>query len=103
MAVTSDRTVGRPKRPSEEWRVSWDFVDDIEIGDTPSTQQVSAIQVDTGSDVSATFLQGAGITGTVIKVQVQGGTDGKDYLVTFQLTTTQGDVFRRTVLVQVRA
>ena len=66
---------------------------------------MTATVVSTGADVTGAFLQSPqriGSTGAILGVQVQGGTDGLDYDVAFQLTTTQGDVFLRVVRVQVR-
>lgn len=101
-----DVHLARPKRPTEEFRVSWDFVNDVADGDSYSAFEVKAFDVLDGSDVSVSLLQGAGrvgVTGAVIGVQIQAGTDGHDYDVRFQLTTTQGDVFQRVVRVAVRA
>jgi len=100
-----DKTLSRPKRPAEEFRLQWDFINDIEQTDTRSAFEVKAFDVVDNSDVSATVLQGAAWVGAgpIIAVQVQAGTDAHDYDVRFQLTTTQGDVFQRVVRVGVRA
>jgi hypothetical protein len=101
-----DRGLARSKRPGEEFRLSWDFVNDVEATDSYSAHAITAVDVASGANVSATFLQNPvriGSSGAVLGVQVQAGTDGKDYDVTFQLTTTQGDVFERVVRVSVRA
>jgi hypothetical protein len=100
-----DVMLSRSKRTSEEFRLQWDFVNDIEATDTRSAFEVKAFDVASGSDVSVTFLQGATWVGTgpVIGVQIQAGTEGHDYDVRFQLTTTQGDIFQRVVRVGVKA
>jgi hypothetical protein len=98
-----DATLPRPKRVNEEFGISWDFVNDMAAADTVATISITAKQVDTGADVTGTFLQGATFSGKVLSVQVQGGTAGKDYDVTFRNNTTGGDVFERVVRVQVRA
>jgi hypothetical protein len=100
--MATDGAVSRRKKTNEEFRISWDFVNDLEAGDSIATQAVTARDSD-GVDVTGTFLQSPAIQGTKIVVQVQGGVSGKDYTVAFKATTTQGDVFDRTVLVQVRA
>jgi hypothetical protein len=99
--MAADATLSRAKRPIEEFRVSWDFANDLESGDSVTGQLVTAVDSD-GTNVSASFLQSPAISGAKIVVQIQGGTDGKDYTVTFKATTTQGDVFERTLLVRVR-
>ena len=102
-----DRLLSRAKRPIEEFRLSWDFgVNDLEASDSYASHTITALDVATGADVSATFLQSPtriGTTGAVLGVQVQAGTDGHDYDVLFVLTTTQGDVFARVFRVGVRA
>lgn len=101
-----DKQLSRSKRPTEEFRISWDFVNDVEATDSYASHAISASEVAAGTDVTATFLQSPvriGATGAVLGVQVQAGTDGSDYDVLFALTTTQGDIFKRVVRVQVRA
>ena len=101
-----DKTLPRRKRPTEEFRVSWDFVNDVEPSDSYASHAISASEAVAGTDVTATFLQSPvriGATGAVLGVQVQAGTAGTDYDVLFKLTTTQGDVFERIVRVMVRA
>ena len=98
-----DRILSRPKRPAEEFRLGWDFVNDVEQSDAGATAVVKAYDVVDNSDVSSTFLQDPILVGNISEVQVQAGTDGHDYDVRFQLSTTQGDVFQRVVRVAVRA
>ena len=101
-----DKILARTKRPGEEYRLSWDFVNDVEATDSYAAHSIKAFDVASGSEVTATFLQSPGrigSTGAVLGVQVQAGTDGHDYDVLFQLTTTQGDVFQRVIRVSVKA
>jgi len=98
-----DKILSRPKRPTEEFRLGWDFVNDVESTDSGSAAAVKAYDVLDNTDVSATFLQDQTLVGNVVEIQVQAGTDGHDYDVRFQLSTTQGDVFQRVVRVSVRA
>jgi hypothetical protein len=97
-----DKILSRTKRPSEEFRLGWDFVNDVENSDSGASLLVKAYDVADGSDVSATFLQDPTLVGNVGEVQIQAGTDEHDYDVRFQLTTTQGDVFQRVVRIGVR-
>jgi len=101
-----DKQLSRSKRPTEEFRLSWDFVNDVEASDSYASHTITATEVQAGTDVTATFLQSptrVGAIGAVLGVQVQGGTDGKEYDVLFALVTTQGDRFERSVRVAVRA
>jgi len=103
MALRIDKALSWPKRPIEEFRIAWDFTNDLEVGDSANAFEVKAFDAADESDVSATFLQGASRTGNVVSVQVQGGTDAHAYLVRFQLGTTAGDLFQRVVRVGVNA
>ena len=98
-----DKILSRYKRPTEEFRLAWDFVNDVEQSDAGSSFEVKAYDSADGSDVSTTLLQDATRVGNVVEVQVQAGTDGHDYDIRFQLATTQGDVFQRVVQVRVGA
>lgn len=98
-----DAALVRFKRPSEEFRLVWDFVNDIESGDTLAAREVKAYDMADDSDVSATFLENPEIVGQTVRVQVQAGTAGHDYIVRFQATSTQGDKWQRVVKVKVRA
>jgi hypothetical protein len=102
MPAAPDVTLSRYKRVAEEFRIAWDFVNDLETGDTIPTAAVTAVRTDTGATVAAFLEQPALIVGAVVSIQVQGGTAGLDYDVTFSITTTQGDVFERVVRVRVR-
>lgn len=83
--------------------MGWDFVNDLEIGDSVAMATVTAKRLDTGADVSSAFLQGKTVESRLVHVQVQGGEDGVDYDVEFLASTADGDVFERHVKVQVRA
>lgn len=101
-----DKILSRHKRPGEEFRLSWDFVNDVEASDSYGSHAITATEVAAGTDVTATFLQSpvrVGTTGAILGVQVQAGADGLEYDVKFKLTTTQGDVFERVVRVPVKA
>lgn len=103
-----DVWLGRDKRPTEQFVVEWDFIDDVAVGDTVldvggGSSSITATQVDTGADVSSTLLQGATRSGNKLRAQVQVGTAGKDYHVSFKAKTTNGDLFDRVVGVRVRS
>jgi hypothetical protein len=99
-----DKILSRSKRPSEEFRLSWDFVNDVEAGDSGSAFEVKAFDASNAdTDVSTTFLQNASRSDKVVSVQVQAGTADHDYDVRFQLTTAGGDVFQRIVRIRVGA
>ncbi len=102
-----DASVPRIKRPDEEFPITFDFVDDLDTGDSllpigDPGSSVTAID-NTGADVSDSFLEGATVAGTAIEVQVQGGTDGRNYDVIFEAKTNYGHVFERIVRIRVRA
>jgi hypothetical protein len=113
MMPRPDNRLARAKRPTEEFRLSWDFVNDAEASDSYVSHTITATVVSTGADATGIFLQSPtrlpdfvdpdGRLHITLGVQVQGGTDGLDYDVTFRLVTTQGDAFERVVRVAVRA
>ncbi len=101
--MLADISLTRFKRPDEEFRISWDFSNDLETGDTLAAQQVKAYEEVAGTDVTSTLIENAEIVSNAIRAQVQAGSDGKDYLIRFQATSTQGDKWQRIVRVRVRA
>lgn len=95
------RTLGDVKRTAERYRIGFDFAKLLESGDTVQTGSVSAVD-DLGAP-APTFITGAGVTGSSVRVTIQNGTAGRDYTVSFQATTTPGgDIFVREILVRVR-
>lgn len=90
-----DASMERDKRPDEEYRVQWDFANDLETGDSLSAQAVTIADVTTGADMTATMLQSPAIDGTKVVVQIQAGTPGKKYDVTFRATSAAGDKWTR--------
>jgi hypothetical protein len=102
MTMFPDAILSRAKRPSEEFRLGWDFVDDIEAGDTLLAQEVKCLKASDGSDVTATMIESPSLDGTTVLAQVQGGTAGETYHVRFQATSTAGDKWQRVVSLRVR-
>jgi hypothetical protein len=92
-----DAVVPRPKRTTEKFRIGFDFANDLATDDTIASYTVTAKRLDTDVDVTATFLAAGQSSGTVISVQVLGGTTGVEYDVTFTIVTTAGDTFVRVV------
>lgn len=98
----ADVALARHKRPTEEFRLVWDFVNDVETGDSVAAQAVAAFDAADGSDVTTTLIENPELVGNTIRAQVQAGTAGHDYLVRFQATSSQGDKWQRVVKVRVR-
>lgn len=91
-----DFKLPRSKRISEKFRVAVDFTPVLESGDTVSGQAITATNA-SGADVTATVLESPGYTGNVLKVTLKAGAAAGTYKVFFQATTTQGDIFIRSV------
>ena len=97
-----DVLLSRTKRPNEEFRLAWDFQNDLESGDSISAYEVKAFDASDNSDQTSTMIQGPSQSGTIIKAQVQAGTDAHDYWVRFEATSSQGDKWQRVVRLMVR-
>lgn len=82
------------KQPSEEYTIAVDFTGRLPTGTALSTGTVAAIDLADDSDVSATVLGSttATISGTLVKVLVKAGTDGKKYKITFLITLDSGEI-----------
>ena len=64
-----DKQLARAKRPLEEFRLSWDFANDVEASDSYASHTITATEVQAGTDVTNTFLQSPtriGATGAVL-------------------------------------
>lgn len=95
-------TLARGKRPDEQFTIEVDFTDDIATGDAAASHSVTAHdQADPSTDLTATLLENGLLTGNVSGVRFKAGTDGKTYVIRFEVTTTDGDVFEHDVLVGV--
>jgi hypothetical protein len=103
LQVRPDKTIGRPKTPAEQFRIAWNFVDDLAAGDTVLSQTITAIKVSDASDASATFLDTPLVASPEVSVTVKAGSAGEDYDVVIRATTATGEVFERVIRVPVRA
>jgi hypothetical protein len=93
----------RTKTPTEKFRFTMDFKNDVKSGDTASAHSVTAKRLDTGADATTEMISAVVRLLNVVETSVQAGTDGVDYEVKFALDTTQGDHFEAYVIVPVRS
>jgi hypothetical protein len=91
----------RAKRVAEKYRLSIDFVDLIEDGDTPETA-AAAVYDEDGADVSVAMLAASQLVGTKIVSVVQAGVPGCLYSLVATLTTNEGDIFQGVASIGVR-
>jgi hypothetical protein len=104
--VKVDRVLTRTKRPAEKFPLSWDFTEDVLPPDAYSAHAITATDVASGVDVSATILENAAHSdalGTVLTVRIKAGTDAHDYDILYQVTTTDGNIYQHVLRVSVRA
>lgn|SRR5574337_322844 len=81
-----------------------DFVDEIPASDSISGSNsiVTAIDSD-GADVTATVVSGKNVSGTQLRANLSGFTDGKDYLIVYRAAmTTSGDAREKYTKVKCR-
>lgn len=93
--MTPDATLPRDKRPTEEFRLSWDFVNDLETGDTLTGGTTTCAEAVSGTDTTSTMLEANAVSGTLLVVPVKAGSAGKLYDLTFVGTSAAGDSWKR--------
>lgn len=86
------------KQPAEVIVIGVDF-SSIVGSATISSTSVTSIEVDTGQ--GASIAQSAGVENNVVKIKLSGGTDGKRYKVTVQVTLSDGQIWEEDVFVDV--
>lgn len=96
-------TLPRTKTPNERFRISLDFKNDVKVGDSVQSHVATAKRLDTGADVTGTFLANVVRSGTIVEAAVLDGVVDVDYEVKFQVTTVAADVFEGHVVVSVRS
>jgi len=94
--VIADFRLFRQKRSPEQFRCSIDFAPLLEASDSLVSATVTARRDDTGADVTATVISGAGIAANLAVWTIRAGTSGLTYTATVNAHTTQGDIFERT-------
>lgn len=84
----------RDKQSTEAYYIEFDF-SAICGSATVSSASVTATEVDTGTDVTATITTAASqsISGTSVYVWVKAGTSGTDYLITCKATASDGSIY----------
>lgn len=80
------------KDPDEVIVLSFNLTSLLQIGETVSTCVFTATDRDTGDDATESLILGNADVSTakVVKQQVQGGTDGHEYLIKAKFTTSSG-------------
>jgi len=85
----------------EEITITFDAGNAVASTDTISSASVTIY--DAAGDSASTMIDGdASISGTNILQKIKGGTDGQDYIVRLQITTTAGEKIEDTLLIKVR-
>jgi hypothetical protein len=87
--------------PSEIYKHTEPFVDDVPSGATISTRAVSAVSSG-GTVVTSTVITGAGGSGTDIVFTFTSGVDFEDYRVVARATLSTGAVVDHTLAFRVR-
>ena len=91
------------KRPSEKISYAYDFTPKLQSDSGLSASSVTAVDEE-GTNVSSSIVSSSTASGLVVTGILQAGSDGKDYLVTFQATgTTSADIRQWVVELRVRS
>lgn len=88
------------KRSNETYSREVTYVDRLPSGATITG--VSASAVDLADNSSASVLGSPGYSGSSALIPVQGGTDGHNYLITFVVTLSNGNVISDQIQMNVR-
>ena len=99
----ADQVAPRTKRPGEVFPISWDFAKSLEAGESVQSVITTAADAATGDDVTMAFLESPTLAGSIARITLKNGVDGKNYDVTFQATTSAGAILQRVVRVLVRS
>lgn len=92
------------KQPAEKRTIAIEYQDELATGVTLSGGTVAAVNLSDGSSASATVLVSttATISGTQARAQVQAGTNGTDYKITFLTTLSNSDIWEDDVTMKVK-
>lgn len=90
------------KQPGSRFCISNDFDNDIEISDSISTHSIIVTKISDGSDVTSSLLVNSLISGTLIKMILQSGTDHEDYIISIRIVTTHGLQYEKLILMSIR-
>ena len=89
------------KQPSEIFSIAVNFSDRLADEETISSVDVSAIDIATGNDATATVIDSSAIDGVNINIKVKAGTDDYSYKITIKITTSGSNIFEEEVIMHV--
>lgn len=91
------------KQPLEIRSYGMDFTNALDTGDAITGQSVFVYDANR-TDVSATMIVPSSVqrAGNVVRVLIQGGTDGSKYNITFRATTMGGELLEEDVKITVK-
>jgi hypothetical protein len=88
------------KQPNELFEFSCDFSNNLSSGETINGYTVTASHL--GEDATSTVIDSNRKDDDNVYVKVKAGTDGYDYKITVEATTSTGNVFETEVTMKVR-
>ena len=96
MTVTLRLVPRFEKFPGELMTQSVDFDAVMAAGESISSASATAVQKDTGTDVTGSVISGsATFAGTLVTYRVTGGTAGSNYVLTVRATLNTGDIYEQ--------
>ena len=100
IVVNDDPVFEFTKQPSEEPSFSLDFTNDMESGDAIAIEVATVFDVN-GVNLTSTMILGTISDGEKATTTVTGGTSGQKYLIVVAVTTNNGYVYSKGVLMNV--
>ena len=91
-----------PKQPNEKYSVAIDYTDELTTGETVSSTVITAAEVATGDDATATVIDSTTNSTTTATAVVKAGTSGLQYKFTYVTTTSLGYVLEDETIMTVK-
>ena len=86
------------KEPAEVFPVTVDFKNELAVGETIASADVTSKNELTGTDTTATIVTGAvAINGSQVAQRVQAGASGERHVLQFRITTSASNVYEAEV------
>ncbi len=90
------------KQPAEKLTIGTDFENDLGIGEAITSAEISAIDLNDGSDAGSLILDGTySINSSQVLQKVKAGADGRRYQITMRAATDAAHVFEADIVMTV--
>jgi hypothetical protein len=93
----------RGKRPSERFPIGINFRNDLEPGDAVASFAVTALDADTGADITLAATESTALTGAAVTTVIKAGAAGQKYRIKFEVDTVLGLHYEHSILLTILA